>query len=124
MPKSAYPEVDAADKTSCRLNFAVIVYSSLGLGSAGAEPTVDKNTPPTFFVVAQNDNMFAERTVRSYLALKKAGVPAELHVYANGGHGFGIRPQNSPPVSDWPNRLEAWMRYQKLPAHGNTGLEK
>ena len=63
--------------------------------------------------VADND-MFAEGAVRSYLALKKAGVPAELHVYASGGHGFGIRPQNGPPVNDWTHRLEAWLRYQKL----------
>jgi enterochelin esterase-like enzyme len=112
--KRSYEELDANDKASDRLNFAIIIYSALGLGSSGgAEPTVDKSTPPTFFAVAHNDN-FAERTVRSYLALKKAGVPAELHVYASGGHGFGIRPQNGPPVNDWTNRLEAWMRYQKL----------
>jgi enterochelin esterase-like enzyme/acetyl esterase/lipase len=111
--KRSYEGVDDVDKASCRLNFAMIIYAALRLGSAGPEPTVDKNTPPTFFAVAHNDNL-AEGTVRSYLALKKAGVPAELHVYASGGHGFGIRPQNGPPVNDWTNRLEAWMRYQKL----------
>jgi acetyl esterase/lipase len=111
--KRSYEVVDAIDDMSCRLNFAAVIYSALRLGSGGPEPEVDKNTPPTFFAVAHNDN-FAEGTVRSYLALKKAGVPAELHVYASGGHGFGIRPQNGPPVNDWTNRLEAWLRYQKL----------
>lgn len=118
--KRSYEDVDDVDTVSCRLNFAMVIYAGLGLGSGASEPTVDKNTPPTFFVVAHNDN-FAERTVRSYLALKKAGVPAELHVYASGGHGFGIRPQNTPPVNDWTNRLEAWMRYQKLLDHGERG---
>src|SRR5438132_2028695 len=111
--KRSYKEVDAVDESSCRLNFAALIYSALRLDSGRPEPEVDKNTPPTFFAVAHNDG-FAEGTVRSYLALRKAGVPAELHVYASGGHGFGIRPQNGPPISDWTNRLEAWMRYQKL----------
>jgi acetyl esterase/lipase len=114
--KRAYEVVDAADKVSCRLNYAVIVYSALWLAGGargGAEPAVPRDTPPTFLVVADNDG-FAEGTVRTYLALKKAGVPAELHVYANGGHGFGLQPKNPPPVNDWTNRLEAWMRYQKL----------
>ena len=48
-----------------------------------------------------------------YLALKKAGVPAELHVYATGGHGFGLRPSDK-PCSTWPQRCEAWMRSQGL----------
>jgi acetyl esterase/lipase len=114
--KRAYEAVDAVDKVSCRLNYAVIVYSALWLAGGtrgGPEPAVTKDTPPTFLVVADNDG-FAEGTVKTYLALRKAGVPAELHVYANGGHGFGIRSTTPLPVSDWTNRLEAWMRFQKL----------
>jgi gluconolactonase len=61
-----------------------------------------------------------EGTVNSYLALKKAGVPAELHVYAAGGHGFGLRASNPPPASDWTARLEAWMKYRKLLAVNGT----
>jgi hypothetical protein len=52
--------------------------------------------------------------VKSYLALKKAGVPAELHVYASGGHGFGLRANNPPPANDWTNRLEAWLRHREV----------
>jgi acetyl esterase/lipase len=109
----SYTAVDDIDEVSCRLNFAVLIYAGLGLGSDGPTPTVDEDTPPTFLAVAHDDRL-AESTVRSYLALRKAGVPAELHVYATGGHGFGIRPENGPPVSDWTDRLAAWMRYQKL----------
>jgi acetyl esterase/lipase len=114
--KRSYEPVDEVDKVSCRLNYAVIVYSALWLASGkrgDPEPAIPKDTPPTFMIVADNDG-FAEGTVRSYLALKKAGIPAELHVYANGGHGFGLRDKTPPPVNDWTNRLAAWMRYQKL----------
>jgi acetyl esterase/lipase len=63
--------------------------------------------------------------VSSYLALKKAGVPAELHVYASGGHGFGLRASNPPPANDWTNRLEAWLRHQKvIPAKSGEGRPK
>jgi acetyl esterase/lipase len=114
--KRSYPPADAVDEVSCRLDFAVIIYSALGLGAGGKGPAdlaVGKDTPPTFFAVADDDK-FAEGTVRSYLALKKAGVPAELHVYGGGGHGFGLRAENRPPASDWTSRLEAWLRFRKL----------
>ena len=48
-----------------------------------------------------------------YLALKRAGVPAELHIYASGGHGFGMRPSKH-PASEWPTRCEQWMRSQGI----------
>jgi formylglycine-generating enzyme required for sulfatase activity/acetyl esterase/lipase len=114
--KRSYKEVDDVDKVSCKLNYAVIIYSALTLASGdlkGPEPTVPKDAPPTFLAVA-HDDFLVEGTVKSYLALKKAGVPAELHVYAAGGHGFGLRVSNPPPANDWTNRLEAWLRHQKL----------
>ena len=64
---------------------------------------------PTFFAHAGDDGVSAENSVRMYLALKKAGVPAELHVYAAGGHGFGLRP-SSQPCSTWPQRCAEWMQ--------------
>jgi len=120
--KRAYKEVAEVDKVSCRLNFAVIIYSSLRLASGdlkGPEPTVGEDTPPTFLAVA-HDDFLVEGTVNSYLALKKAGVPAELHVYAAGGHGFGLRASNPPPANDWTARLEAWMKHRKLLAVKGT----
>jgi acetyl esterase/lipase len=116
--KRSYEAVDDHDKTSSQLNFAALIYSAGGLGMKGAKNDLDATvnkaiTPPIFFAAAYNDGL-AEGSIRSFLALKKAGVPAELHIYASGGHGFGIRPQNDPLVADWTNRLEAWLRHQKL----------
>jgi hypothetical protein len=116
--KRSYEPVDEVDKVSPRLNYAVLIYAAGGLGKAGKTdadpPTLTKDvTPPTFLCCAYNDGL-AEGTVQSFLALKKAGVLAELHIYAAGGHGFGIRSQNGPLVADWSNRLEAWLRHQKL----------
>jgi acetyl esterase/lipase len=68
---------------------------------------VTKETPPTFLLVADNDRL-AERTIAIYSALKKAGVSAELHIYARGGHGFGMHDTHS-PVTSWTARLKDWM---------------
>jgi acetyl esterase/lipase len=116
--KRSYEAVDAIDKVSSRLNFAAQIYAAGGLAKgAKNELTADtinqKNFPPVFFAVAYNDNL-ADGTIQSFLALKKAGVSAELHVYASGGHGFGMRPSNSPHIADWSERLKSWMQHQKL----------
>ena len=66
-----------------------------------------------FFAHAGDDKGRAENSVEMYLALKKAGVPAELHVYASGGHGFGLRPSDK-PCSTWPQRCADWMKDQGL----------
>jgi acetyl esterase/lipase len=74
---------------------------------------VRKEVPPMFFAHAGDDGVVAENSVVTYLALKKAGVPAELHVYASGGHGFGLRP-SARPCSTWPQRCAEWMKAQGL----------
>jgi hypothetical protein len=75
---------------------------------------VSKETPPCFFVHASNDGVKAEEnSVTTYLALKKAGVAAEMHFYATGGHGFGLRPSDN-PCSTWPKRCEDWLHAQGL----------
>jgi acetyl esterase/lipase len=85
--------VDAVDKVSSRLDFAALIYSAGALGSKGNkaknELTADtmnkKNVPPVFLAVAYDDSL-ANSTIDKFIAFKKAGVPAELHVYASGGH--------------------------------------
>ena len=77
------------------------------------EIRVDSQTPPCFFVHAGDDKLTPANSAVMYLALKRAGVPAELHVYAAGGHGFGLRPTTK-PVSAWPKRCEEWMRNQGI----------
>jgi acetyl esterase/lipase len=117
--KKAYEPVDAVDKVSSRLNYAALIYAAGGLGSKAGnnelnEASINKdNLPPIFLAAAYNDKL-AEGAIQTFLTLKKANVPAELHIYATGGHGFGMRASNNPLIADWSSRLEAWMRYQKL----------
>ena len=110
-----YEPRDAHDKTSCRPDFMVLIYPAYLLeGTAlAAEIRVSKQTPPTFLVHAGDDRISAENSARFYLALKQFGVPAELHIYANGGHGFGLRPSKF-ACSSWPKRCEAWLRTRGL----------
>jgi acetyl esterase/lipase len=82
-------------------------------GKFSADIRVSKETPPMFLVHAGDDRVSPENSAMLYLALKKAGVPAELHIYASGGHGFGMRPSKN-PVAEWPKRCEEWLRAQKV----------
>ncbi len=115
--KRSYEPVDDIDKVSCRPDFAVLVYPAYLVAKDRDEMSplirVTKETPPTFFAHAGDDGVKAENSVMMYLALKKAGVPAELHVYAGGGHGFGLRP-SSQPCSTWPSRCAEWMKARGL----------
>ena len=72
------------------------------------EKQVTKDTPPMCFVHASNDPVSSENSVLLYAALKKANVPAEMHLYADGGHGFGMR-KGQHPVATWPDRVAEWM---------------
>ena len=91
-----------------RPDFLVLAYTALP-----DELNVTGDTPPAFLVHADDDRLTSEHSVRFYLALKKAKVPAELHIYARGGHGFGIR-NRMIPVSGWPIRLQDWMEDRGL----------
>jgi len=77
------------------------------------EIRVSASTPPTFFAHASDDGIGPENSIAMYLALKKAGVASELHIYARGGHGFGLRPSEH-PASTWPARCEQWMKSQGI----------
>ncbi|MCB1123699.1 MAG: alpha/beta hydrolase, partial [Verrucomicrobiae bacterium] len=72
---------------------------------------VTESTPPTFLVHAHNDGLSPQNSVRFYQSLLEAGVPAELHIFSEGGHGFGIR-QRGLPVSSWRDSFLAWMKRQ------------
>jgi len=108
-----YDSIDAADELSCRPDFAVVVYPGyLALAdknfaqNADINPTAD--TPPTFIVQAEDDPVHVENAVVYFLALKNAKVPAELHIYAQGGHGYGLR-RTALPVTTWPQAVETWL---------------
>jgi acetyl esterase/lipase len=101
---------DPVDRVSSRPDFAVVVYPGFVRGTS---ITVPKNAPPTFLVCADNDRSHVVTTVNLYLDLEKQGVPSEMHIYAAGGHGFGMR-ESKLPVASWPDRLKEWMIDQKL----------
>ena len=108
-----YDPVDHADKVSCRPDFAVIVYPgylALSEQNFALNPDihVTEKTPPTFIVQAEDDPVHVENSTVYFLALKTAKVPAEMHLYANGGHGYGLR-RTDLPVTAWPKLVETWL---------------
>jgi acetyl esterase/lipase len=113
-----YDPIDAADTLSCRPDFSVVIYPGyLALAEKDFGPNADivptKDTPPTIIVQAEDDPVHVENAVVYFMQLKKAGVPAELHVFAQGGHGYGLRPTEL-PVTRWPMLVETWMRTIKV----------
>jgi acetyl esterase/lipase len=115
--KRIYEPIDAIDKVSCRPDFTVLIYPAYlqarDKSELASEIRVTKETPQTFFVHAGDDMVSSLNSVEMYQALKKARVPAELHVYASGGHGFGLRPRGN-PCSTWPQRCAEWMKARGL----------
>lgn len=134
--KRLYPAVDAADKESCRPDFAVAVYPGhLSLASAEWDATqgpekfvvhhsatanqelelnpeipVTSQTPPTFLLQNEDDHVDSVNdSLAYYIALKNAGVPVEMHLYAQGGHAFGLR-RTRFPTTAWPQLVETWLQ--------------
>lgn len=109
-----YPPVDGADKVSCRPDFAVALYpghmAARGKTTLNPDIRVTRETPPTFLVQAEDDPVDpVENSLVYYAALRNAGVPAEMHLYPQGGHAFGLRPTDS-PITRWPQLFEQWLR--------------
>jgi acetyl esterase/lipase len=114
--KREYEPIDEIDQVSARPDFAVLVYPAYltAKDQLAPEIRVTKETPPTFFAHAGDDGISSENSVRMYLALKHAKVPAELHVYTNGGHGFGLRASPASAAPGWPARCEEWLRVRGI----------
>ncbi len=100
---------DPIDRAGSRPDFSVVVYPGFRPGSI----VVPKDAPQTFLVCADDDRSHVVTTVNLYLDLEKQGVSSEMHIYAAGGHGFGLRPSQL-PVSTWPDRLRDWMLQRKI----------
>jgi acetyl esterase/lipase len=116
--KRLYSPLDAADKLSCRPDFAVVVYPgylALADKNFASNPEINptEQTPPTFIVQAEDDPVHIENSTVYFLQLKNAKVPAELHIYAEGGHGYGLR-RTALPVTTWPQGVETWLRTIKM----------
>jgi acetyl esterase/lipase len=133
-----YAPVDVADRLSCRPDFAVAVYPGhLSLAAAeydatfgtkkfalGTSPDASigdpdlelnpnlhptRQTPPTFIVEAEDDHIDSVYDALAYyIALQRAGVPAEMHLYAQGNHAYGLRPTKL-PITHWPELMETWL---------------
>lgn len=95
---------DPIDRLSSRPDFQVLIYP----GGRPASFEFTKEAPPAFLLVAADDIISAQRTVACFTTLRKAGVPAELHVFGRGGHGFGMHKIDA-PVVHWTDRLNDWM---------------
>ena len=111
--KRTYDPVDDADRVSCRPDFAMLIYPGLltlkGQDKLLPHLTVTSDTPPTLLVQAEDDQVGVENSVFYFMALKNAKVPAEMHLYAEGGHGYGLR-LTEKAVTTWPRRAEEWLR--------------
>jgi acetyl esterase/lipase len=118
-----YPAVDAADKESCRPDFAVALFPGHLWANEDLDPStikdekfelrpdirVTRETPPTLLLQAENDDVDpVDESLAYYIALKNAGVPVEMHLYAEGGHAFGLR-RTKFPITKWPQLMETWL---------------
>ena len=113
-----YKPVDTIDAVSCRPDFAVLCYSGYlkakDTDELSPDLSIPAGTPPTFLVHGGADIISDVRhSVVAYLALKRAGIPAELHVYATAAHDFGVRPSDH-PCSTWTQSCAHWLRHQGL----------
>ncbi len=127
---------DPIERQSSRPDFMILIYPFISMTKDYAHPgskrsilgdnlsmdwkvlysnelQVTENTPPAFLISTEDDRVSARHSIDFFLALKEAGVPAELHIYAEGGHGYGLR-QTGKPVSVWPKLCEKWMKNMNL----------
>lgn len=112
--EKAYQPVDAADQLSPAPSFVALIYPGIlrrndGSATLRSEAVPSVRTPPTFLVQAEDDPVHVENSLLYYQALKDAGVKAEMHLFAEGGHGYGLRKSNL-PVTNWPALVQAWLR--------------
>lgn len=114
--KRSYPAMDDIDTNSCRPDFAILVYPGYLKAKDKDELApgleIPAGTPPVFLAHGGADIISPpENSVLMYLALRRAGIPAELHVYALAAHDFGVRPSEQ-PCSTWTESCAAWLRRQ------------
>ena len=116
--KRTYEPVDVIDETSCRPDFAIAVYSGYLKAKDKDELApgikIANETPPVFLAHGGDDLISTpEHSLFMYLALKRAGIPAELHIYASTAHDFGVRASDH-PYSTWTGSCAHWLRHQGL----------
>ncbi len=101
---------DPIERQGSRPDFQALIYPG-----SSKRMEVNKDSPPAFLACAYNDRAdISEGLASVYLQFKKAGVPAELHIYSTGGHGFGLRSTNRAAAGSWPDRFESWLKDNKF----------
>jgi acetyl esterase/lipase len=105
---------DPIERMSSRPDFTVLIYPWYRPGANKPDDAplfpIPQNAPPVFMICADDDRSHVEPTVKFYLELEAHRVPAEMHIYSSGGHGFGLRPTKKvAPVMAWPERLKEWL---------------
>lgn len=106
-----YPAADEVDKLSFVPDFAMLIYPAYLVDdecNIKPEFTIDESVPPTFIIQTEDDSVRVECGIFWYLALKRAGVPAEMHIFPDGGHGYSLHLKNK-NVSVWPKLAETWL---------------
>jgi acetyl esterase/lipase len=123
-----YGRVDKADGFSARPNYAIILYPGRFLAE---KPTgtdlklapwmkISASAPPTLLIHAMNDPSNDIRHSMAYaLALKDAGVPVDMRIYAKGCHAFGLRPTADPITTEWPSQAVAWLENTGMLSHAD-----
>lgn len=110
--KRSYPLIDASDKVNSRPDFCLLIYPAYldsDTFQLAPELKVSSETPPTMLIQAEDDKAYINSSLFYYYALKEAGVPAWIHLYSKGGHGYGLR-NTGASVNEWPDRAEDWFR--------------
>ena len=110
--KRLYAPVDAADRESCRPDFAIAIYPghlTTEQGTLNPNVPVTAQTPPTFLLQAEDDHVDGLQSLSYYPALMKVGVPVEMHLYPHGGHAFGLR-RTREPITAWSDLVDSWLK--------------
>ena len=110
---AAYEPLDDIDKQSCRPDFSLLIYPRNVYDAKTQQllPEIRLNakSPPAFIVHTHDDRSSSMGSVLIYAGLKQHNVEAELHIYGNGGHGYGMRPVNGSDIGTWPERASEWL---------------
>jgi len=116
--ESAYKSQDETDHHSFKPNFGILVYPWRIYDDANdsliSPIKVDPNTPPTFLVHTHDDASTSLGAVLFYAALKRQNIASEIHVYQNGGHGYGTRSRPNSAIGTWKERASEWLRVNSL----------
>ncbi|MDF1811470.1 MAG: alpha/beta hydrolase [Verrucomicrobiales bacterium] len=119
--RPAYKPVDQIDKQSCQTDFSMLIYPWRVVDTTGfllPEIRFSKRSKPAFIVHTHNDRSSSLGSVLIYIGLKEHDIPAELHIYENGGHGYGMRPVPNSNIASWRDRAADWLKLRKLGTSG------